>query len=182
MIVANSGLVEMRPRRGAAVVSLSPRFINEIFTLRARLEAFSVGLAISSGAMTADRIALILEAYENLKKLSTIGTKQALVEADMHFHWAICEPCQHQVLLRVLGELQAQTRLCISYTKLYNSDLQSEAETHLPIVRSIQDLDAQRAERSVLDHILNANQRLLLNMSQSEFKLDGVPSRKRKSR
>lgn len=168
LLVSRYGLVEIAPRHGASVVSLSSKYINEIFTLRASLESFAVRLAISGGYMTSHRIRQIHEAYDVIKILSANGSRQALVDADMRFHWTICEPCQHDVLLPILEDLQIQTRLCISYTKLYNSDAQSEAESHLPILRSIDSLDAQRAERAVLDHILSANQRLLINMDRSK--------------
>jgi DNA-binding GntR family transcriptional regulator len=169
LAVSRCGLVDVTPRHGASVVSLSSKYINEIFTLRARLESFAVGLAISCGYMTSERIRIVREAYEVIKMLSLKGSRQALVDADMRFHWSICEPCRHEVLLRVLGDLQLQTKLCISYTKLYNSDAQSEAESHLSILYSIESLDAQRAERAVMDHILSANQRLLVNMDRSKL-------------
>lgn len=166
--LTDTGLVVLNPRHGAEVSSVSAALVHEVFTLRAVLESFALKLAITSGRIHGEATSAIEKAYERLAAAAERGDKLALIEEDMAFHWAICSPCRHQLLLEHLKQLQARTHLCILYTKVYISDAESEALSHRPILNSILAGDAERAETSLRDHILDAGQRLLVRMLEHQ--------------
>jgi DNA-binding GntR family transcriptional regulator len=91
----------------------------------------------------------------------------ALIESDMAFHWAVCEPSGHELLLEQLRGLQVRTRQFIVFTKLYHSDAEGEVEAHTPILMAVRSQDPQRAEMAMRDHITTAGERLLVRMSES---------------
>jgi len=162
--LSETGLVVLHPRRGATVASLSPQRAREIYSLRAVLEAFAVKLALTEGRIRSHEFAQIDAAFIQLQNSVEAGDAFAMIEADMAFHWAICSPCGHEILLEQLHGLQARTRQFIFYTKFYDSDAEGEVEAHMPILAAIRSREAGRAEMAVRDHITSAGERLLVRM------------------
>jgi DNA-binding GntR family transcriptional regulator len=162
--LSEQGLVEMHSRRGAAVPRLSPQRAREIFSLRAVLESFAVKLALTEGRIRELERERIRRAFDHMRLCVADGAVAALVEADMAFHWAICAPCGHSLLLDHLRRLQIGTRQFIVCTKFYDSDAESEVESHAPLLRAVLQNEADHAERAMRDHITTAGERLLLKM------------------
>jgi DNA-binding GntR family transcriptional regulator len=165
--LADLGLVELHARRGAIVPQLSPQRAREIFSLRALLEPFAAKLALTEGHIREPELRRINDAFEWMRKCGEDGRIAALVEADMAFHWAICSPCGHELLLEQLRSLQVRTRQFIFHTKFYDSDVESEVEAHAPLLRAIVSGEADRVEAAVRDHITKAGERLLVRMLEA---------------
>ena len=161
--LAELGLVELHARRGAVVAQLSAQRAREIFSLRALLESFAVRLALTEGRIAAAR-RRIEAAFATMERCAESGDTAALIDADMAFHWAVCAPCGHELLLEQLRGLQVRTRQCIYYTKFYESDVESEVASHTPLLRAIQSGEADRAEAAMRDHIATAGERLLVRL------------------
>ena len=161
--LSEQGLVEMHSRRGAVVPQLSPQRAREIFSLRAVLESFAVKLALTEGRIRELERERIQRAFAYMRRCVAAGEVAALVEADMSFHWAICSPCGHTLLLDHLRRLQIGTRQFIGCTKFYDSDAEREVESH-ELLRAVLQNEADRAERAMWEHITTAGERLLLKM------------------
>jgi DNA-binding GntR family transcriptional regulator len=177
--LSEHGLVEMHSRRGAAVPQLSPQRAREIFSLRAVLESFAVKLALTEGRIRDLERERIQRAFDHMKRCVEAGEVSALVEADMDFHWTICSPCRHGLLLDHLRRLQVGTRQFIVCTKFYDSDAESEVESHAPLLRAVLQNEADRAEMAMREHITTAGERLLLKMLAN---LSGIESVRRERR
>jgi len=145
---------------------LSPQRAREIFSLRAVLESFAVKLALTEGKIRREEIAHIEAMFERLRQSVEGGDAFALIEADMAFHWSVCAPSGHELLLEQLRGLQVRTRQFIFYTKLYDSDAEGEVEAHMPILMAVRSQDPQRAETAMRDHITSAGERLLVRISE----------------
>jgi DNA-binding GntR family transcriptional regulator len=166
--LADTGLVELNSQRGAAVASFSPQRINEVFSLRAVLESFAVKTAIMSGRISGEAARNIEDAYETMSQAAKSEDKIAKIDAAMGFHWSICAPCGHDLLLENLKDLQIQTRLCLFYIKVYGKDGKVDVQSHQPILRAVFSGEVDQAEAAVREHIINGGQRLLLDMLQAE--------------
>jgi len=162
--LAELGLVELLARRGAVVAQLSAQRAREIFSLRALLESFAVRLALTEGRIGAAERRRIEAAFETMERCAESTDTAALIDADMAFHWAICAPCGHELLLEQLRALQVRTRQCIYHTKFYESDVESEVAAHTPLLRAILSGEADRAETAMRDHIAKAGERLLVRL------------------
>jgi DNA-binding GntR family transcriptional regulator len=162
------GLVEILPHRGAFVTELTPRRARQIFRLRAVLEAFAVESAISEGHIDETAIHRIEDAFEELKAAARANDVFAVIEADMNFHWVIAACCDQELLLEHLNSIQVQTRRAILYTKIYDSDLEGEVESHTVIIDAIRTLDAQYAAATMRAHIMQAGERLVERMEGGE--------------
>jgi len=170
--LSEAGLVTIHPRRGAFVGSMSPRRARELFTLRSVLEAFAVRIALTEGRIRGEELARIEAAFEQLRHCRESGDAFATIEADMAFHWAVCSPCRHEMLLDQLKGLQTQTRQFIFYTKFYSSDAEGEVEAHMPILMAVRNTAPERAESAIRDHIISAGERLLVSMLEQATTVD----------
>jgi DNA-binding GntR family transcriptional regulator len=175
-VLADLGLVEIHPHRSADVALLSPQRAREIFSLRCVLEAFAVKLALTEGRMHDAEIAVITQAFDRMRHCAFAGDVFALIEADMNFHWALCSPCGHEILLDHLRGLQMRTRQFIFYTKFLDSDVESEVNAHTPLLRAVLSGEADRAEAAVRDHITSAGERLLIRLSQEQLLMKAKPT------
>jgi len=171
--LADLGLVEIRPHRGADVAQLSPQRAREIYSLRAVLESFAAKLALTEGRIHAHEEAMIKQAFDRMQLCALTGDVFALIEADMEFHWAICAPCGHEILLDCLRGLQIRTRQFIFYTKFLEADVESEVKAHTPLLRAILSGEADRAESAVREHITSAGERLLVRFAETRHATSG---------
>jgi len=180
-VLSELGLVEMHSRQGAVVPQLSPQRAREIFSLRAILESYAVKLALTEGRIRAEERDQIQRAFDHMHECINADEAPALIEADMAFHWAICSPCGHGLLLDHLRKLQAGTRQFILHTKFYDSDAESEVESHAPLLRAVLQNEADRAETAMREHITTAGERLLLRMFDNKFEMTGKMRRRHNS-
>jgi DNA-binding GntR family transcriptional regulator len=178
-VLSELGLVEMHSRRGAVVPQISPQRAREIFSLRAVLEPFAVKLALTEGRILDLQRDEIQRAFDHMRQCINAQDVSALIEADMAFHWAICSPCGHSLLLDHLRRLQAGTRQFILCCKFYDSDAESEVESHAPLLRAVIQNEVNRAELAMREHITTAGERLLLKMVANNL---GVTERMRHPR
>src|SRR5262249_19026662 len=146
------------------VAQLSAQRAREIFSLRALLESFAVRLALTEGRIGAAERRQIESSFAAMERCAESGDTAALIDADMAFHWAICAPCGHELLLEQLRGLQVRTRQCIYYTKFYESDVESEVAAHTPPRRATQSGEPARAGAAMRAHIAPAGERLLVRL------------------
>ena len=163
--LAELGLADIFSNRGAFVSSLSGQKALEIFGLRSVLEAYAARLGVESGQLRGENLERIEEGYRLLQEAATSSDLLAVAEADMEFHRRVSAACGQEIVLEALARLQIQTRRFILATKLYESDLEGEAESHLPVLRALTSGDPERVELAVRDHITRTGQLLLARMA-----------------
>lgn len=163
-VLADQGLVELLPRRGAVLPHLSPTRAREIYTLRALLEPFALRAGMIEGRIKDQERQSIEQAYARMKACAGKNDVAALIEADMAFHWTLCRPCGHQLLLDFLERLQAATRLSMVHMKVYGSDAEGEVESHAPILRAVWAHDPEGAAKTLHEHIIRNGERLLMKL------------------
>lgn len=158
MQLASTGMVELQPRRGAFVASLSLREVVERFEAMAALEGMCGALA-ARRITDAQRIALVA-AHEACQEATRAGCSDTYYYANERFHRAIYEACHNQYLADQAGQLHT---LLKPYRRLQlrarHRVGQSLAE-HGVIVDAILAGDPARAERSLREHILIQGERL----------------------
>lgn len=111
--LAASGLVEIRPRRGAFVVLLGPRELLESFELMAEIEAACARLA--ARRMTGEHRAVLTAAHDACRAAVAAGDRAAYYPANADFHAAIYAATGNRVIhgeaLRLQRALQPYRRL-----------------------------------------------------------------------
>jgi DNA-binding GntR family transcriptional regulator len=173
-LLADEGLVEVFPHRGAFVTQLTASKAREIYTLRAELESYAVQLAVSQLAYTAADWSE-LEATVSTLSMGPVGGVFEIAAIDMRFHELLSRRCGHELLLDTLASLRLQMLRFIVYTKLVDSDLEPEAVTHRRLLESVRRGNAAVARRAVHTHITEAGQQLLRKVQVMEKENDSWP-------
>ena len=148
------GLVKMVPRRGAFVRAITPRWISEIFTVRAWLE----GLAARLTAEQADpsRCELLEEILADMARLA----QQKRFKEYFYRHWDF-----HRVFIEGSGNVELGERIAamrreslwLSYSVIYfEHNHQASQKTHRRIIDLFRKGRPEEVELVVRSHILEA--------------------------
>ncbi len=162
--LSDLGLVQLYARRGAVIPKFSGRRAREIYTMRALIEPFALRSALVEGRIKREERAKINAAFEHMRDCAERDHVAGLIESDMAFHWALCSPCDHHILLEFLERLQTATRQSMVHMKVYGSDAEGEVESHAPILRAVRDRDADGAANAMREHIIQNGERLLFKV------------------
>ena len=168
-VLENEGLVEVIPRRGAFVARLSPRTVTERYTLRSLLEPYAVRLALEDHAYSDQDLESLDALLVRMGEFEQAGDLYATVKADLEFHYEMCKPSGHSLLLEVLKNLQSLTRLCMVNVKLYRTDLAPDEVQHRQIFDAIRLGDREQAEAVLRGHLDFFKHALLATMAEAEW-------------
>lgn len=145
------GLARAFPRRGTYVTRLSAEEVEEVYSLRAELEAYAVRRYIEradSEALTLPRRLLA-----ELREAAARDDQAAFVEVDLRFHRALCDGPGSALLGQVWSLIDGRVRGMMAVGDLLSGDLHRIAELHLPLVEAIEARDAPRAATLLRDHL-----------------------------
>lgn len=162
--LADTGMVQLQSRRGAVVPKLSPSRIREVYTLRGLIEPFALRTAMIEGRINAAERDAIGAAFHRMADVADSSDRYLLIEADMAFHWALCSPSDHRVLLEFLERLQIVTRQSMMHMTVYGSEAECDVESHAPILHAVNARDAEGAAEMLREHIILNGERLLVMM------------------
>lgn len=157
--LATDGLVEIIPNRGAFVVDLSPDDIEEIFSLRAALEALGIRLACRSVGRI--DLARLEEVVDEMRDIEKSHDRVAGAEVDTKFHLTLMEISRHRRALEAWHSMSAQITIAVYNSITYYPDIDGLAERHSRIVDVIRAGDTEEAESCISDHIIQGGRMLL---------------------
>ena len=149
-LLGQQGLVEHLPRRGVRVVRLSPRDIDELFTLRDALEQFALREALAAGP---DPVALgrLREVVETMER--TTDADQAVAHRD--FHLALVALADHGHLQRVYESVLLQLQLYMATNMRREAQARSRedgARRHRRLYRAVASGDVELALAELAHH------------------------------
>ena len=158
MQLASAGLVELQPRRGAFVASLSLKEVIERFEVMAALEA-------TCGALAARRITelerqALVDAHEACAQRAPGGDADAYYYLNERFHHVIYEACHNTYLAEQARQLHDRLKPYRRLQLRARSRVASSLSEHQAIVDAILAGDSGRAEQLLRDHILIQGERL----------------------
>lgn len=140
-------VVEMIPRRGVVVRRLKKRDVEELFDAREALEV----LAVQQAAQRATDAEL-----RRLSRIAETGTKAARAGDDRkaaasqeRFHDEILQLSHNQLLLEMLGPLQAR----LHWLFRQGGDAQRLCNEHRKLAEAIATRDPELAGKEALDHV-----------------------------
>jgi DNA-binding GntR family transcriptional regulator len=108
-ILEQDGLVQRLPRRGAIVTRLSADDVLEIYSLRWALERLA--LELSMPVEDLDRLSPMRDAIASMREAPD---REALLEANWRFHYALVSLPGHRRLLDSYRSLLSQLQLCMA--------------------------------------------------------------------
>jgi len=155
------GLVVNVPRRGNFVISFTEKDIDEIYSLRTLLEV---------GALRRAKDRFQAEDFTRLETIArqlgeAVVRKEdqiSIVNLDLSFHEYIYSIADHSRMYAIWKTIRAQTQLLISVTSKTHYDYPSQPmQLHMDLIDAFRSRDMVTAERRLLGHIQDAQERAL---------------------
>jgi DNA-binding GntR family transcriptional regulator len=162
-LLSRDGWVELRPRQGAFVHRPTLNEVDEVFAVRALLEAEAARLA-AKNAGDAD-IGNLNRLLERGRAAHQGGEEREIVRANSEFHRCVAEIAGNHVLVRLTSWLDTRIRWYFAQVARARSD--ASYKEHVELVDAIRARDPEWAAEVTLRH---------LNMTKSayhELKPDG---------
>lgn len=147
------GLVNMIPRKGAVVASISEKDMRDVLEVRITLEELAVKLAIKN--MEDADIDMLKKAGQVFENAVISHDIVNIVEADVAFHDVIYNKTNNSRLIQIINNLREQMyRYRLEYVK--------DARTHSILINEHNDIieclkrrDVEAAKAAVREHIGN---------------------------
>lgn len=162
--LAEDGLVEINPNRGAMVVGINTDDLIDIYNIRMRLEGLASSLAAKR--IAEDELKELSDSVElsefYIKKRDT----EHLKELDTAFHSIIYKASGSRMLAKTLSELHKKIK---SYRKLSLSvpgRLEMSVTEHREILAAIKEKNAEKADKLTSLHIERALTNMLSALNQ----------------
>jgi DNA-binding GntR family transcriptional regulator len=150
-LLAEEGLVEKIPYKGAFVAEVSSESIAEIASLRKRLEPYAIELALPRLKGTA-RIK-VTRALEDMAIGADNNNFAATIDAHMAFHRAFYELCGHKLLLDLWMSWEAQLQLFFSADHQQFADLHDMVADHQRLFGIIESGDLRAIVNEIDRHV-----------------------------
>ncbi len=158
--LADEGLVQRIPRRGAWVAGLTPVGLAEISSLRIVLEGFVVRRAQERLTPVAE--ARLRSIAARMLDAADAGGVDALVELDQEFHGLLWEISDHSLLNEVAAQVRGRVAafLRAATRSLPADELRAHAASHVDLVDAIAGGDPEQAQAEMARHIQVAASRI----------------------
>lgn len=165
-LLAGEGLVEIRPRRGAVVASVSAQRLLEMFDVMAELEAMCARLA--ARRITQDGLAHLEAAHQECLDAARHKDADGYFYANERFHQAIYAAAQNQFLMEQATALQRRLRPYRRLQLRVRNRVQHSFEEHQSILDAIREGSLAQAGDAMRGHVAIQGERftdLLANLA-----------------
>lgn len=157
--LAEEGLVEIHPNRGATVVGINIDDLVDIYTIRERLEGLASALAAKR--TTPEEIKRLSEAVDLAEFYISKNDTEHIKELDTVFHSIIYSASGSRFLARTLSELHRKIKSYRKRSLSVPGRLENTAEEHREILEAIKRGDADEADRLTSLHIRRALENMI---------------------
>jgi DNA-binding GntR family transcriptional regulator len=167
----SEGLVEIRPHRGAVVVSLRPQDIMEVFDIRATLEARAVELAAPQ--LTDAALVRLRQIWEEMDRLLTAWNHERWLALNREFHSTICRASGRP---RLCALIDAQANALLPYQRAASGLIARKRpghEEHYRILLAAEARDAQLLASRAAEHLRGTARDLMDYFSTHRSETDG---------
>ena len=160
------GLLVSIPRRGTAVVELSPADVEEVYTLRADLEARAIRRAI--GRLTDADLARLESLLGTMDAAAgAADPTAALLEADIAFHRTIVASAGWSHLQRIWESLHPQTLTLYTLRTVADWPARRHAARHRVVLDALRAADPAAAAEVIRKHILEVADEVMRHLPRS---------------
>ncbi len=170
--LSTSGLIELRPRRGAIVTPVTTEDLVEMFETMAEMEAVCGRLA--ARRMTDDERRGLLDAHEACRLAAETEDIELYYERNVDFHRVIYTGSQNGFLANEVRQLRRRLQAYRRLQLRVRGRMSSSFAEHEAIVEAIMAGEEVRAEEALRAHIMIQGERFNdLLMSVNSLKKSG---------
>jgi DNA-binding GntR family transcriptional regulator len=149
--LAASGLIEIRPRRGAVVAQVTPAQLEEMFVAMGEMEATCARLCAIR--MTPVERRRLLSLHDGMAELVRHGDPDAFAAANQSFHVLIYTGAHNPVLAEFTSALRRRLAPFRRIQFRTTGRLPRSHAEHDAVVRAILSGDASKAHAAMLHHV-----------------------------
>ena len=157
--LAEEGLIEMKPNRGAVVIGIGTEELIDIYKIRMRLEGLAS--AEATRRISDEDKQRLREAVELSEFYITKKDAEHLKELDSEFHNVIYKASGNRLLCKTLSELHRNIQFYRKKSLAVADRLEKSVTEHREILSAIERGDAEAADRLTEAHIAAALDNLL---------------------
>ncbi len=156
------GHVRLYPKRGALILPISIKEINDVLETRRLVELYSVERACKTGRLGPE----LLAAVDEQEVLLSGGHDEAFTEADMAFHTRIVEATDNALLVQAYA-IARDVPLRVADSNLRRDENRTTMiiAEHRAIAQGINDCDIDAAQGAVERHLTRSRESLLRSIS-----------------
>ena len=177
--LAKEGLTTLVPYTGWTVITLTPKDVWELYTLRSSLERLAAQLVAS--ALNSRKRETIRTCFARLERGCVSANKRVVAEADFAFHKAIIDLSEHARLKDQYEVIERQIRIYIRSSDALVENGEAIIEQHRPIAQAILAGDVEEAGRLSEAHNMTEGKKLttyLLSLDSTETDADSATASK----
>jgi DNA-binding GntR family transcriptional regulator len=152
------GLISSIPYKGVVITSLSPHYVQELYSLRSVLESFAVTRAIAYA--TPKDIQTLKKYVKEMRQAAKEKDHLKLVEIDLAFHRLIVDMAQHDLLKKSWIPMEMGVKRCLYARHQIYQSLDEVVGSHPSLIEAIQTKNVEDATRIVQQHILDASEKI----------------------
>ena len=151
--LTTSGLIDMRPRRGAVVSQATREQIESLFVAMAEMEATCARLCALS--MTPVERRRLQARQERMLALAEAGSPDAYSDANIAFHQAIIHLSGSHLMGKTIENLFVHVRAIRRMTISQEDRASRSIADHMRIIEALESRDTELAENLVRQHSLD---------------------------
>jgi len=160
------GLVEILPRKGVYLVTLSEEKARELYEVREILEARATRLAATN--VTEKQLEQLKRVLDKQASCLANDDAQGYASATIKFHNVIIEAAGNKTLERILNAVHSQMEALRLRTLYLPTRLRQSFAEHKRIFEALSKRDPERCERAAREHILATTEYALQLLRRSE--------------
>ncbi len=158
--LAKEGMIEIRPRHGMRVLSISAADMKEIYQTLTGLEAVAADIVAGEG-LKPSSLETLRGAVKDMDKALALDDLRAWAAADELFHSTLVEATNNRRLIQLVGQLWDQAHRARMLTLHLRPKPTSSNRDHEALVAAIEKRDAESARRIHYEHRARAGAMLV---------------------
>lgn len=160
------GLVKMIPNKGAVVIGISEKDIEDIYTIRMAIEGLSARWAAQN--ITPEELKTMQELIELQDFYASKGDILQVWHLDKSFHEQLYESCRSRPLKYMLSSFHNYIQKARAASFKESGRTAKSIEEHRQIYLAIRDRDPDRAEKMASYHIEMAKKSILHSIAEQK--------------
>ncbi|MEM5339628.1 GntR family transcriptional regulator [Paraburkholderia azotifigens] len=161
--LAREGLTTLVPYTGWTVITLNPKDVWELYTLRSSLERLAAQLVAAT--LNAAKRNAIRSRFAALERACASSNGHAIAEADFAFHKAMIDLADHGRLKSQYEIIERQVRIYIRSSDSLVESGDAIVEQHRPIIEAILAANVEEAGRLAEAHNMTEGKKLTAHLT-----------------
>jgi DNA-binding GntR family transcriptional regulator len=170
----SEGYLEVVPRKGAVVASLSARDIEEFYAIKIILEGFAARMAADK--LTAKEIERLESINERLHKIAKEGDVKTFFRVHNEFHEVFIKAAGNDKLSEMINQLVMKFKRLRLVSLSQPGRMIVSIEDHHDMIQAFKDHDGSRADSLVRHAATIGADALIQSMTQAEIASDKAVS------